>query len=229
MFFFFDLLYKFNCSVPHELTQTDKDRCVRACSNLLEYQSQDKILDQIVTYDEKWIYFNNTSQKLGWSVPGQPIGSVAKRNLTSKKIMQCIWWDIRGIIHKEYLQKYKTLDSKVYSEMLVHIDAAIKEKHQGECRHKMVMFHEDNARPHMSAFIGWTLYGLNGIFCHTHHVAPISLVRTSTFFHTCSYILLVLSSFLHRTSERKFIYFWTRGHQVFGSKILRNCQNIGKK
>ncbi|KFM71984.1 Histone-lysine N-methyltransferase SETMAR, partial [Stegodyphus mimosarum] len=68
-----NLTYKFNCWVPHELTQADKDRCVQACTNLLKYQHNDKILDWIITCDEKWIYFNNTVQKEGWSAPDEPV------------------------------------------------------------------------------------------------------------------------------------------------------------
>ncbi|KFM71966.1 hypothetical protein X975_19458, partial [Stegodyphus mimosarum] len=77
--------------MPHGLTQADKDRGVWACTNLLEYQYKDKILDQIVTYDEMWISFNNTGCKGGWSVPVEPIGSITKCSVTKKKIMLCIW------------------------------------------------------------------------------------------------------------------------------------------
>lgn len=59
---------------------------------------------------------------------GEPVGTVAKRDLTNKKSMLCIWWDCRGIIHKENLEKGKTIDSKVYSEILVRFDAAINTK-----------------------------------------------------------------------------------------------------
>ena len=61
--------YKFSRWVPHKLTQADKDRRVRASTNLLEYQNKDKIMDRIVTFDEKWIYLNNTSLKEGLSAP----------------------------------------------------------------------------------------------------------------------------------------------------------------
>ncbi|KFM69346.1 hypothetical protein X975_10965, partial [Stegodyphus mimosarum] len=83
-----------------------------------------------------------------------------------------------------------------------------------------------------NAFTSWTLYSSNGIFCHIHYVDRTSLLRTSNFFHICSYILLVLSSILHRTSEMRLICFWTtkttHGHQVFGLKAL-NYQNIDRK
>ena len=70
-----NLTYKIKRWVPHELTQANKDRCVRACTNLFEYQCKDKILDSTVTCDEKWIYFNNTSRKKVWYVPGEPVGT----------------------------------------------------------------------------------------------------------------------------------------------------------
>ena len=74
--------------------------------------------------------------------------------------MLYVGWDCLSIIHKEYLEKGKTLYSKVYSEMIVRVDAAIKKKLRTEYRHKKIMLHQDNARPHVSAFISWTLRGL---------------------------------------------------------------------
>ncbi|KFM76203.1 Mariner Mos1 transposase, partial [Stegodyphus mimosarum] len=76
---------KFNRWIPHELIQADKDKRLRACSNLLEYQSKNKILDRIVYCNEKWIYFNNTGRKESSSAPCEPFGNVAKHNLTKKK------------------------------------------------------------------------------------------------------------------------------------------------
>ena len=78
-----NLTYKFNCWVLHELIQADKDRCVQACTNLVEYQHKDKILVWIITCDEKWIYFNNINRKGGWSGPGEPVSSIAKHNWTN--------------------------------------------------------------------------------------------------------------------------------------------------
>ncbi|KFM75709.1 hypothetical protein X975_00415, partial [Stegodyphus mimosarum] len=56
--------------------------------------------------------------------------------------------------------KSKTLNSKVYTEMLIGVNAGIKKKCRTESRGKKVMFHQDNARPYVSAFTGWTLYRL---------------------------------------------------------------------
>ncbi|GBO16108.1 hypothetical protein AVEN_121255-1, partial [Araneus ventricosus] len=53
----------FNSWVPQELTAEDKRKRKAACLALLRDQRKEKILDRIVTCDEKWVYYNNTSRK----------------------------------------------------------------------------------------------------------------------------------------------------------------------
>lgn len=107
-----DWTYKFNLWVTYELTQADKNRHVQAYDNL-ENQSKDKVLDQIVICDEKWIYMKNTSQKQNCSVAGEDTNNNAKCNLTNKDTSLCIWWSWREIIYKGYLEI-----NTLYSEML---------------------------------------------------------------------------------------------------------------
>ncbi|GBM36339.1 Histone-lysine N-methyltransferase SETMAR [Araneus ventricosus] len=99
-----NLTFKFNRWVPHELTAEDKRKRKAICLALLRDQRKEKILARIVTCDGKWVYYNNTSRKGGWSAPGESVGSVARRALIIKKVLLCIWWDSRGIIYKEYLK-----------------------------------------------------------------------------------------------------------------------------
>ncbi|GBN11877.1 Histone-lysine N-methyltransferase SETMAR [Araneus ventricosus] len=44
--------------------------------------------------------------------------------------------------------------------MLIKVLNAIREKRRNEFRRKVVLFHQDNARPHVSKMTGWTLYKL---------------------------------------------------------------------
>ncbi|GBM98917.1 hypothetical protein AVEN_58188-1 [Araneus ventricosus] len=85
--------------MSHELTAEDKRKRKAACLTLLREQRKEKILDRIVACDEKWVYYNNTSRKGGRSTPGESAGSVARRVLTNKTVLLCIWWDCRGIIY----------------------------------------------------------------------------------------------------------------------------------
>ncbi|GBN35186.1 Histone-lysine N-methyltransferase SETMAR [Araneus ventricosus] len=86
-----NVTFKFNLWVPHELTDENKRKRKAACLALLRDQRKEKILDRIVICDENWVYYNNTSLKEGWSTPGESAGSVARRALTNKKVLLCIW------------------------------------------------------------------------------------------------------------------------------------------
>ncbi|GBN21362.1 Histone-lysine N-methyltransferase SETMAR [Araneus ventricosus] len=56
-----NVTFKFNRWMPHELTAEDKRKRKAAYLALLRDQRKEKILDRIVTCDEKWVYYNNTS------------------------------------------------------------------------------------------------------------------------------------------------------------------------
>ncbi|GBM14023.1 hypothetical protein AVEN_166205-1 [Araneus ventricosus] len=44
--------------------------------------------------------------------------------------------------------------------MLIKVRNAIREKRRNEFRRKVVLFHQDNALPHVSTRTGWTFYKL---------------------------------------------------------------------
>ncbi|GBN92204.1 Histone-lysine N-methyltransferase SETMAR [Araneus ventricosus] len=50
-----NVTFKFNRWVPHELTAEDKRKRKAVCLALLRDQRKEKILDRIVTCDEKWV------------------------------------------------------------------------------------------------------------------------------------------------------------------------------
>ncbi|GFS77244.1 uncharacterized protein TNCV_3758321 [Trichonephila clavipes] len=55
--------YPLDREVPQKLTAEDKSKRKVACLALLRDQRKEKILNRIVTCDEKWVYYNNTSRK----------------------------------------------------------------------------------------------------------------------------------------------------------------------
>ncbi|GBO03740.1 hypothetical protein AVEN_253829-1 [Araneus ventricosus] len=59
-------------------TAEDERKRKAACLVLLRDQRKEKFLDRIVTRDEKWVYYNNTSREGGWSAPRESAGSVAR-------------------------------------------------------------------------------------------------------------------------------------------------------
>ncbi|GBN94357.1 hypothetical protein AVEN_265582-1 [Araneus ventricosus] len=60
----------------------------------------------------------------------------------------------------EYLKSGQIINSAIYSNMLIKVHDAICEKRRNEFRRKVVLFHQNNALPHVSSMTGWMLYKL---------------------------------------------------------------------
>lgn len=62
-----NLTFKFNRWLPHELTAEDNCHRKSCCLAVPRNQRKENILDRIETCHEKWMQYNNTSRKEGWS------------------------------------------------------------------------------------------------------------------------------------------------------------------
>ena len=104
-----------------------------------------------MTGDEKWIYFDNPSNKTQWLDPGQASVQTPKRNIHGKKVMLCVWWDIKGILYFELLQPKQTVNAQPYSQQLTRLDEKIRAKRTepGHGNRKVILLH-DNDRPHVA-------------------------------------------------------------------------------
>lgn len=159
-----NLSYKFNRWVPHELSPVNKRDRVRMCTQLLKKHNSLDFFDRVITCDEKWVYYNNTGRQGEWVEAGAQPSSVARRGLTNKKVLMCVWWDCRGIIYQNYLKPGETIDSESYIQMLMQVQEELLKKRTSLVTRKGVIFHQDNARPHTSAVtkefmaeLGWEL------------------------------------------------------------------------
>lgn len=60
------------------------------------------------------------------------------------KVMASIFWDPKGIILIDYLEKRKTITDQYYAALLEKFKAVIKEN-RPRVANKKVLFHHDNA------------------------------------------------------------------------------------
>jgi len=67
--------------------------------------------------------------------------------------MATVFWDVKGVIFIDFLEKGKTITGQYYSEVLGRFDAVLKEKRPHFLR-KKVLFHHDNAPAHSSHIVG---------------------------------------------------------------------------
>ena len=124
---------------------------MNTCISLLARYKKKDFLWKIVTGDEKWIRYENPVNKKQWLNPGQASKNTPKPDIHGKKVMLCVWWDLKGIIHYEVLEPKQTVNSDVYSQQLRRLSEKIREKRSvpGHGNRKVILLH-DNARPHVA-------------------------------------------------------------------------------
>ena len=67
--------------------------------------------------------------------------------LSVNKVMATVFWDARGVIHIDYLQKGRTINGEYYTNLLDRFNEDLKKKRPHLAK-KKVLFHADNARVH---------------------------------------------------------------------------------
>jgi histone-lysine N-methyltransferase SETMAR len=110
----------------------------------------ENFLDRLVTEDEKWILYNNVQRKCSWAECGQPSLPMAKVGLHLEKVMLCVRWDLKGILHYQLLNTNETIIADRYHAQLENMKLATAEKCPAPVNRKGIIFHEDNACPHVA-------------------------------------------------------------------------------
>jgi len=79
--------------------------------------------------------------------------------------MLSVWWDWKGIVHYELLQRGETINSVLYCAQLDRLSEAIQKERSELANGKGVVFHHENARPHTSLMtpnkltsLGWEVW-----------------------------------------------------------------------
>lgn len=137
--------------VPHKLSEINISQRLNTCVFLAAKQQKKDFLWKIVTGDEKWIYYENPSKKKQWLDRGQPAIPSPKPDTHCKKVMLCVWWDMKGILYYELLKPCETINAQRYSLQLRRLSEAIEKKRpfRGHGKRKIILLH-DNARPHVA-------------------------------------------------------------------------------
>lgn len=84
-----------------------------------------------------------------WSKPGEASNMVTKPVLTPRKVMLSVWWDRKIIVYYELLKPGQIIDLTLYCQQLMRLKQVNKKK-QPELINRKDVFHQVNARPHIS-------------------------------------------------------------------------------
>jgi [histone H3]-lysine36 N-dimethyltransferase SETMAR len=139
--------------VPKLLTDQHKNQRMAASLALLDAYDKDgdSFLDRIVTGDETWVKHVNCETKLQSMEWGHTKSPKKPRKclqtLSARKIMATVFWDRKGVILIEFLERGATINAERYCQTLTNLRRTIQNKRRGKLSSKIVLLH-DNARPH---------------------------------------------------------------------------------
>lgn len=140
--------------VPRLLTPEQKRVRMQTSANCLALfqKNPTDFTRRFVTMDETWIHHytpETKQQSKQWTARGEPAPKKARSAPSAGKVMASVFWDARGIILIDYLEKGKTITGEYYAAQLQKVRRAIAEKRPGLAKRK-VLFHHDNAPAHSS-------------------------------------------------------------------------------
>ena len=150
--------------VPRLLTIDQKRQRMNLSIQCLQmFQlNPNEFLRRFVTVDETWVHHHTPEtkqQSKQWVEAGSSAPKKAKVVPSAGKVMATVFWDAKGIILIDYLEKGKTITGVYYASLLSKLNDEIKNKRPHLAR-KKVLFHHDNAPAHSSTVAQAKLHDL---------------------------------------------------------------------
>jgi len=136
------------------LTAEQKEQRVQKSREVLDcVEADDEFLDSVISGDETWCYEydpESKAQSSEWHTNASPRPKKARMSKSQVKTMLIVFFDSKGIVHKEFVPIGTTVNAAYYKEVLDRLRKRI-----ARCRPHIVgkwTLHHDNAPAH-NAFI----------------------------------------------------------------------------
>lgn len=131
--------------VSHSLTIQQKLNRKQICQRNLELfkVNTTDFFRRFITMGETWIYHHDPKLKqeqLQWTEAGCSAPKQVKHTRSARKVMALVFWDAKGILLIDYLEKGKTINSEYYCNLLDQLDEKIREKRPG-LQKKKIIYH----------------------------------------------------------------------------------------
>jgi len=135
--------------VPRLLTPEQKERRVAICQELRQRAvGCPSFMSRFIIEDESWVcgYDPETKhQSSQWKSPGFPRPKKARQSRSANKSMLIEFFDIRGIVHHEFVPEGQTVNAEFYCNVLRRSWENIRRKrHELWCAGNRLL-HDDNA------------------------------------------------------------------------------------
>ena len=143
--------------VPRLLSNDQKQHRVSVCTELNEqFENDPNFISRIITGDETWVYGYDPEtkrQSSQWKSPSSPRPKKAPQVRSNIKSMLICFFDIKGIIHKEFVPPRLTVNGLFYCEVLRRLRENVRRKRLEMWTNQSWVLHHDNAPAHTSLVV----------------------------------------------------------------------------
>ena len=103
--------------MPKNLSVEQKANRLEICQDLLgRLEIEPKFLHKVLTGDESWVFDFDPETK--WHTKSSPRPKKARMNRSRVKNMIIVFFDSRGIVHKEFVLPGQTVNHAFYKDVL---------------------------------------------------------------------------------------------------------------
>ena len=138
--------------VSRLLNEQQKERRVQVYHDILEeLETEPNLLGRVITGDESWIFEYDPEtkrQSLQWKSPTLPRPKKARMSKSKIKVMLIAFFNVRGIVHTEFMPQGHTISQYIYRDVLRRLMRSVREKRRELYEKKSWLLHHDNAPVH---------------------------------------------------------------------------------
>ena len=135
------------------LNNDQQDYRVQVCTELQKAVRHDpNFLSRVLTGDESWLYNYDLARKqqsLQWKTPSSETKTSAPSS-EQHQVNSVIFFDIQGIVHKEFVPPGQTVNGNFYCEVLRWLRENVRCKRPEMWKNRDWLLHHDNAPAHTS-------------------------------------------------------------------------------
>ena len=144
--------------VPHLLTDEQKRQRVKVVKKLLQMfpKYDKKQFAYVVTGDETWVHYFEPVRKVNnkiWATKHSKRPIIAKRSLSTKKVLYAIFFSGEGVAIKVPVKRGKSITRKYYKDVVLKKLKKYYQKRRPATGFKHVRLLHDNAPAHTSAIV----------------------------------------------------------------------------